>query len=132
MQLGLLLAGVTYTYEIADMLGVDRDGSVQRPVDLVYAERLLFRGEVEPVVYGADAVKIELAHWLLLRYKHISNESRSSTTIENERQIRYTVCMEVDSMEYSVQFTWDEDALVWIAESDDIPGLVWNPALFTP
>ena len=35
-------------------------------------------------------------------------------------------------MEYSVQFTWDEDALVWIAESDDIPGLVWNPALFTP
>ena len=27
-------------------------------------------------------------------------------------------------MDYSVQFTWDEDAQVWIAESDDIPGLV--------
>ena len=27
-------------------------------------------------------------------------------------------------MEYSVRFTWDEEAQVWIAESDDIPGLV--------
>ena len=27
-------------------------------------------------------------------------------------------------MDYSVQFTWDTDAQVWIAESDDIPGLV--------
>ena len=27
-------------------------------------------------------------------------------------------------MEYSVQFTWDEDAQVWVAESEDIPGLV--------
>lgn len=27
-------------------------------------------------------------------------------------------------MEYSVRCTWDEEAQVWIAESDDIPGLV--------
>ena len=27
-------------------------------------------------------------------------------------------------MEYKVNFTWDEDACVWIAQSDDIPGLV--------
>ena len=27
-------------------------------------------------------------------------------------------------MEYVVQFTWDSEAEVWIAQSDDIPGLV--------
>ncbi len=27
-------------------------------------------------------------------------------------------------MEYEVHFTWDSEASVWIAESDDIPGLV--------
>ena len=27
-------------------------------------------------------------------------------------------------MEYNVNFTWDEEACVWIAQSDDIPGLV--------
>lgn len=27
-------------------------------------------------------------------------------------------------MEYKVNFTWDEEASVWIAQSDDIPGLV--------
>ena len=27
-------------------------------------------------------------------------------------------------MEYSVRCTWDEEAQVWVAESDDIPGLV--------
>lgn len=27
-------------------------------------------------------------------------------------------------MEYVVNFTWDEEASVWIAQSDDIPGLV--------
>ena len=27
-------------------------------------------------------------------------------------------------MEYRVNFTWDEEASVWIAQSDDIPGLV--------
>ena len=27
-------------------------------------------------------------------------------------------------MEYTVQFTWDAEAGVWIAESNDIPGLV--------
>lgn len=27
-------------------------------------------------------------------------------------------------MEYKVRFTWDEEAKVWVAESDDIPGLV--------
>ena len=27
-------------------------------------------------------------------------------------------------MEYKVNFTWDEEACVWIAQSDDIPGLV--------
>lgn len=27
-------------------------------------------------------------------------------------------------MEYKVNFSWDEEASVWIAQSDDIPGLV--------
>lgn len=27
-------------------------------------------------------------------------------------------------MEYIITFTWDEDAAVWIATSNDIPGLV--------
>ncbi len=27
-------------------------------------------------------------------------------------------------MEYEVNFTWDDEANVWIAQSDDIPGLV--------
>ncbi len=27
-------------------------------------------------------------------------------------------------MEYKVSFTWDEESDVWIAQSDDIPGLV--------
>ena len=27
-------------------------------------------------------------------------------------------------MEYKVNFSWDEEARVWIAQSDDIPGLV--------
>ena len=27
-------------------------------------------------------------------------------------------------MEYTVRFLWDEDAGVWVAVSDDIPGLV--------
>lgn len=27
-------------------------------------------------------------------------------------------------MEYKVNFTWDNEAGVWIAQSDDIPGLV--------
>jgi len=26
--------------------------------------------------------------------------------------------------EYTVKFVWDDEAAVWIAESDDIPGLV--------
>ncbi len=31
---------------------------------------------------------------------------------------------EAHFMEYIVHFTWDEEAGVWIATSDDIPGLV--------
>jgi len=27
-------------------------------------------------------------------------------------------------MEYTINFTWDDEASVWIAQSDDIPGLV--------
>jgi predicted RNase H-like HicB family nuclease len=27
-------------------------------------------------------------------------------------------------MEYKINFSWDEEAGVWIAQSDDIPGLV--------
>ena len=27
-------------------------------------------------------------------------------------------------MEYKVNFTWDDEANLWIAQSDDIPGLV--------
>mgnify|MGYP002620427968 CR=1 FL=1 len=32
-------------------------------------------------------------------------------------------------MEYVVNFTWDEEASVWIAQSDDIPGLVLEGGL---
>ena len=31
---------------------------------------------------------------------------------------------EVNEMEYKVNFTWDDEASVWIAQSDDILGLV--------
>jgi hypothetical protein len=27
-------------------------------------------------------------------------------------------------MEYKISLTWDDEARVWIAESDDIPGLI--------
>lgn len=33
-------------------------------------------------------------------------------------------------MEYSVAFTWDDEASVWIATSKDIPGLVLESGSF--
>lgn len=33
-------------------------------------------------------------------------------------------------MEYIVNFTWDNEACVWIATSDDIPGLVLESGSF--
>lgn len=33
-------------------------------------------------------------------------------------------------MEYTVKFTWDNEANVWIATSDDIPGLVLESGSF--
>lgn len=33
-------------------------------------------------------------------------------------------------MEYTVNLTWDSDASVWIATSDDIPGLVLESGSF--
>lgn len=33
-------------------------------------------------------------------------------------------------MEYIVNFTWDDEANVWIATSDDIPGLVLESGSF--
>ena len=33
-------------------------------------------------------------------------------------------------MEYVVKFTWDNEAQVWIATSDDIPGLVLESGSF--
>lgn len=33
-------------------------------------------------------------------------------------------------MEYIITFTWDEDASVWIATSNDIPGLVLESGSF--
>lgn len=33
-------------------------------------------------------------------------------------------------MEYTVNFTWDNEADVWIATSDDIPGLVLESGSF--
>ena len=33
-------------------------------------------------------------------------------------------------MEYKVNLTWDNDASVWIATSDDIPGLVLESGSF--
>jgi len=32
--------------------------------------------------------------------------------------------------EYSISFTWDDDAAVWIAESKDIPGLILESGSF--
>jgi len=32
--------------------------------------------------------------------------------------------------EYLIQFLWDEDAAVWVATSDDIPGLVLESGSF--
>lgn len=33
-------------------------------------------------------------------------------------------------MEYTINFTWDADASVWIATSNDIPGLVLESGSF--
>ena len=33
-------------------------------------------------------------------------------------------------MEYTVKLIWDDDAAVWIATSDDIPGLVLESGSF--
>ncbi len=33
-------------------------------------------------------------------------------------------------MEYIINFTWDDEAHVWIATSDDIPGLVLESGSF--
>ena len=33
-------------------------------------------------------------------------------------------------MEYTINFTWDDEANVWIATSDDIPGLVLESGSF--
>lgn len=33
-------------------------------------------------------------------------------------------------MEYTINFTWDNEAAVWIATSDDIPGLVLESGSF--
>ena len=33
-------------------------------------------------------------------------------------------------MEYIVKFQWDDDASVWVATSDDIPGLVLESGSF--
>mgnify|MGYP004539217863 CR=1 FL=1 len=33
-------------------------------------------------------------------------------------------------MEYTINFTWDDEAGVWIATSDDVPGLVLESGSF--
>ncbi|MBR0173698.1 MAG: DUF1902 domain-containing protein [Lachnospiraceae bacterium] len=33
-------------------------------------------------------------------------------------------------MEYVINFTWDPEACVWIATSDDVPGLVLESGSF--
>ena len=33
-------------------------------------------------------------------------------------------------MEYTINFTWDNEASVWLATSDDIPGLVLESGSF--
>lgn len=35
-----------------------------------------------------------------------------------------------DAGEYAVRFLWDTDAVVWVATSDDVPGLVFEDASF--
>lgn len=37
---------------------------------------------------------------------------------------------EVKMMEYIIYFNWDDEANVWIATSDDIPGLVLESGSF--
>ena len=34
------------------------------------------------------------------------------------------------AMEYKIKFTWDNDAAVWIATSEDVPGLVLESGSF--
>jgi len=36
----------------------------------------------------------------------------------------------VKSMEYTITFSWDDEASVWIAESQDIPGLILESGSF--
>ena len=41
--------------------------------------------------------------------------------------MRYTIHVhgkEMFTLEYTVRFDWDADAAVWVATSEDIPGLV--------
>ncbi len=33
-------------------------------------------------------------------------------------------------MDYKIKFTWDDEAAVWIATSDDVPGLVLESGSF--
>ena len=33
-------------------------------------------------------------------------------------------------LEYQIKLTWDDEASVWIAESDDIPGLILEDSSF--
>ena len=45
-------------------------------------------------------------------------------------KIRVIFKRRVFVMEYVVRFSWDEEAQVWIATSDDIPGLVLESGSF--
>lgn len=40
------------------------------------------------------------------------------------------VCLNVEQMIYKIKFLWDEEAAVWIATSEDVPGLVLESSSF--
>jgi len=38
--------------------------------------------------------------------------------------INFDLCYNNNIMEYNIVFLWDDEASVWIAESEDLPGLI--------
>jgi len=38
--------------------------------------------------------------------------------------INFDLCYNNNMLEYNIDFFWDDEASVWIAESEDLPGLI--------
>jgi predicted RNase H-like HicB family nuclease len=52
--------------------------------------------------------------------------TRGESVLDQFKNNIYTYNM----IEYSITLTWDDEASVWIAESDDIPGLILESESF--